>query len=148
MAGVWRSELERLSAVACGIVGFTMQARIISLLAIAIALAACAPPGPPVTENLKLTSLRGTRDGDRLDARAEFSDGSTPLAVDLHFRIGAPTELTSGSWPSGSVRARSVTFLGGQNSSPSIGGTFELLGPDGKVRYVVRIPVTELRTRL
>jgi hypothetical protein len=101
----------------------------------------------------KLGALRGTRDGDRLDARAMFSDSSSTLTMEMHFQIGSPTTLRSGTWQwtrnnqlsSGTVAARSVTFLGGQNGPPSIGGSFDLLGSDGARLYRVNIPVTELK---
>ena len=109
-------------------------------------------------ENLSLFtlhSLRGTRDGDRLRTQAMFSDSSSILTVEMHFAIGSPTTLESGGWNwarnnqmlSGSVAARSVTFLGGQDGPPSIGGTFDLLGSDGAAHYRVTIPVTELKVK-
>ena len=102
-----------------------------------------------------LHSLAGTRDGDRLHAQAIFSDSSSILTLELNFAIGSPTTLESGVWRwsrsdqllSGAVASRSVTFLGGQDGPPSIGGTFDLLGPDGLARYRVNIPVTQLKTR-
>jgi hypothetical protein len=102
-----------------------------------------------------LHSLAGTRDGDRLHAQALFSDSSSILTVEMHFAVGSPTTLESGGWrwsrggqlQSGSVSSRAVTFLGGQDGPPSIGGTFDLLGPDGVTRYRVNIPVTQLKTR-
>jgi hypothetical protein len=102
-----------------------------------------------------LQSVAGTRDGDRLHAQAIFSDSSSILTVELHFAIGSPTTLESGVWRwsrsgqllSGAVASRSVTFLGGQDGPPSIGGTFDLLGADGVARYRVNIPVTQLKTR-
>jgi hypothetical protein len=102
-----------------------------------------------------LHSVAGTRDGDRLRAQAIFSDSSSILTVELHFAIGSPTTLESGAWRwsraglilSGAAASRSITFLGGQDGPPSIGGTFDLLGPDGVARYRVSIPVTQLKTR-
>jgi len=101
-----------------------------------------------------LVSLRGMRDAERLDAQAVFSDSSSMLTLELRFVIGAPTKLVRGSWrwareheTAGTVAERSVKFLGGQNGPPSIGGTFELLDAKGKARYLVTIPVTEVRTR-
>lgn len=129
-------------------------------------LGACASPKGPAVEDLvthenltifKLGSLRGTRDGDRLDAQAMFTDSSSMLTIEMRFAIGAPnTTLESGVWQwtrnnqplSGNISARSVTFLGGQSGPPSIGGSFDLLGPDGAPRYRVTIPVTELKARL
>lgn len=126
-------------------------------------LASCGPSKRTPVEDLAgheplssftLHSLAGTRDGDRLQARAIFSDSSSILTVELHFAIGSPTTLESGGWRwarggqllSGAVGSRSVTFLGGQDGEPSIGGTFDLLGPDSIARYRVNIPVTQLKT--
>lgn len=99
-------------------------------------------------------SMAGTRDGGRLHAQAIFSDSSSILTVEMHFAVGSPTRLESGAWRwprggqllSGGVVSRSVTFLGGQDGPPSIGGTFDLLGADGVARYRVNIPVTQLKT--
>jgi hypothetical protein len=127
-------------------------------------LVACGgPKGPPVEdlvrhENLSLFtlhSLHGTRDGDRLRTQAVFSDSSSMLTMELRFVIGSPTTLESGAWNwarnnqmlSGAVAARSVTFLGGQDGPPSIGGTFDLLGSDGAARYRVIVPLTELKVK-
>jgi hypothetical protein len=104
----------------------------------------------------KLGSLRGTRDGDRLVAQAMFTDSSSMLTIDMHFAVGTPTTLESGMWRwarnnrlmTGTVTGRSVTFLGGQDGPPSIGGSFDLLGPDGAAKFRVSIPLTELKTRL
>ncbi len=101
----------------------------------------------------KLQAIEGKRDGDRLDARALISDSSSMLTMDLHFAIGSPTVLQSGSWQwtrtgqllSGSVVSRSVTFLGGQDGPPSIGGSFDLLNSSGAAQYRVALPVTELK---
>jgi hypothetical protein len=109
-------------------------------------------------ENLslfQLHSLRGTRDGDRLQAQAVFSDSSSILTMELNFAIGSPTQLGSGTWRwsrnnqmmSGAISARSVTFLGGQDGPPSIGGAYDLLDSGGNARYRVTIPVTALPER-
>jgi hypothetical protein len=102
----------------------------------------------------KLGSLRGTRDGDRLDAQAMFTDSSSILTIELHFAVGSPTRLDSGNWrwqrsgrrDTGNVTARSVSFLGGQDGPPSFGGTFDLVS-NGAALYRVTIPLTELKTR-
>ncbi len=99
--------------------------------------------------------MRGTRDGDRLRTVATFSDSSSILTVEMHFAIGSPTRLESGTWRwsrnnqlrSGTVTERSVTFLGGQDGPPSIGGTYGLVGSDGAALYRVTIPVTELKVK-
>jgi len=135
------------------------------LCCVAVFLWACAtPPKPPVEdlsgrENLSLftlAQLRGTRNGDRLDAEAKFEDGSSTFTVEMRFVIGTPTRLQSGRWQrtrgsaltSGSVAERSVMFLGGQDGPPSIGGRFDLLDPSGAAEYRITIPATELKTKL
>jgi hypothetical protein len=134
-----------------------------AFIILCILLAGCRGSQRPAVQDLangadlslfKLQVLRGTRDGDRLAAQAMFSDTSSILTVELHFAIGSPTTLQSGTWKwsrsgnlqTGSVAARSVTFLGGQDGPPSIGGSFDLLGANG-AQYRVNIPLTELRQR-
>ncbi len=137
-----------------------------SLLSCALVLMiACAkPPRVPVEdlsgrENLSaytLKEVRGTRNGDRLDAEAQFGDGSSVLTVEMRFDIGAPTKLHSGRWQwsrdgrliGGSVGERSVMFLGGQDGPPSIGGRFDLIETDGLARYRITVPTTELTLKL
>ena len=130
-----------------------------------VLLASCArAPKPPVEDlsgrenlsSLTIQQVRGTRDGGRLDAEVEFSNGSSSLKVEMTFAVGAPTKLTSGRWEwmrdgsqnSGTVAERSVMFLGGQNGPPSFGGRFELLDPAGVAQYLITIPTIELRTKL
>lgn len=129
-----------------------------------VLLAACGEPKRAAVQDLAsqetlssfaLHSVAGTRDGERLHMQAIFSDSSSILTVEMHFAIGSPTTLESGVWRwsrsgqllTGGVASRSVTFLGGQDGPPSIGGTFDLLGTDGQARYRVNIPVTQLKTR-
>jgi hypothetical protein len=98
-----------------------------------------------------IQSVQGVRDGDRLRAQVLISDSSSILTLDLHFAIGSPTTLQSGEWRwsrpgqmlKGAVSARSVTFLGGQDGPPSIGGTFDLGGAAGAT-YRVNLPLTVL----
>ena len=123
-------------------------------------LAGCARPDRPPLENLgshrsvpyvRIQSVRGVRDGDRLAAQVLLSDSSSVMSVDLHFAIGSPTRLESGAWRwslpqgllEGTVSARSVTFLGGQDGPPSIGGTFDLNNPVGST-YRLTLPLTVL----
>ena len=134
------------------------------LLCCALFLIACGGTKRPAVEDLalhenlslfKLHSLRGTRDGGRLQAQAVFSDSSSILTMEMRFAIGSPTTLESGTWrwsrnnqmTSGSIAARSVTFLGGQDGPPSIGGTYDLRDSGGAARYRVTIPVTALPER-
>ena len=63
-----------------------------------------------------------------------------------------PTQLESGTWNGlggeGAVHERASTFLGGQSGPPSIGGSFDLLAPDGRPLYRVAIPVQPLKDPL
>jgi hypothetical protein len=101
-----------------------------------------------------IQSVRGVRDGDRLTAQVLISDSYSILTLDLHFAVGSPTTLQSGTWQwsrpdhyvsllMGTVSARSVTFLGGQDGPPSIGGTFDLTNAYGTACRVT-IPLTSL----
>ena len=104
-----------------------------------------------------LQSVAGVRDGDRLQAQVIISDSSSILSIEMQFAIGSPTTLQSGTWrwehtgqlTTGTVQARSVTFLGGQDGPPSIGGTFDLIDSNdassGVAQYRVHIPVTPLK---
>ena len=137
----------------------------LSLCCVVGLLASCTkPPNPPVEDlsgrenvsSFTLGQVRGTRNGDHLDAEAEFVDGSSMLRVEMGFIIGVPTKLKSGRWQwtrdgrltSGTVTERSVMFLGGQDGPPSIGGRFDLLDTTGVAKYRITIPTTELRVKL
>jgi len=134
------------------------------LLCWTLALAGCGGPKRPAVQDLSgrqnlslftLQSIHGARDGDRLRTLATFSDSSSILTVEMRFAIGSPTKLESGTWrwsrnnqlQTGTVAARSVTFLGGQDGPPSIGGTYDLVGGDGVAPYRITIPVTELKVK-
>jgi len=114
-----------------------------SALLFALLLAGCARSSAPLLRDLsgredlsrfKVHSASGIRDGDHLTAQVLISDSSSILTVNLRFAVGSPTTLESGDWQwsrpgnrlQGIVSARSVTFLGGQDGPPSIGGTFDL----------------------
>jgi hypothetical protein len=130
------------------------------LLASVLVLGGCAKHDRKPLEDLsghadlsafKIQSVRGVRDGDRLSAQVLISDSSSILTLDLHFAIGSPTTLDSGAWQwsrsgrllNGAIAARSVTFLGGQDDGPSIGGTFDLTN-GGNALYRVNLPLTLL----
>ena len=124
-----------------------------------LALAACARTRRHPLQDLSghqdlsqytIQSVHGVRDGDRLAAQLLISDSSSIMSLDLHFAIGSPTTLASGIWDwsqpgsslHGMVTAQSVTFLGGQDDGPSIGGVFDLTGDGTRVR--VTLPLTVL----
>jgi hypothetical protein len=123
-------------------------------------LAACGPgPTAPVervggaqdVSAFALRSLEGGRDGERLEVQAVYGDGTGTLLVRLRFDVTPPARLTSGTWSGlaseGRVRQRSMTFLGGQSGAPSIGGRFDLSGPDDRTLYRISIPLQELKQR-
>jgi|HubBroStandDraft_4_1064222.scaffolds.fasta_scaffold289532_2 hypothetical protein len=129
------------------------------VLVLCLVIAGCARSGRPVLQDLsghedlsifKLQTVGGVRDGDRMAVQVLISDSSSILGLDLHFAIGSPTTLESGAWRwsrsagvlNGTVSARSVTFLGGQDGPPSIGGTFDLTGSEAV--YRVNLPLTVL----
>lgn len=127
-------------------------------IAVFLLLASCSGAKHALVEDLnqredfglmRVGSARGIRDGDRLSAQLLITDSSNILTMDLHFLVTPPTHLESGSWTfsrgtGGRVEARSITFLGGQSGPPSLGGTFDLLDPQGKTRFRVHLPTTLL----
>jgi hypothetical protein len=135
-----------------------MQRR--GVLILCLAFVSCAPSERRPLQDLSghrdlyrfvLQSVHGVRDGDRMAVQVLISDSSSFLTLDLHFAIGSPTTLQSGTWRwslpgdlrEGTVSARSVTFLGGQDDPPSIGGIFDLTGAGGYA-YRVTLPLTVL----
>ena len=157
------AEGEKAGASLTGVRDITLPSLRRYFLFVCALLAMCGCGGPKRAgvedlrgrENLtqyKLESLRGVRDGDRLHAQATFTNAATPLVIDMQFAVGPRTILRAGEWhwnrngaaESGRVRARSVTFLGGQSGAPSIGGRFDLLTDSGAARYRVTIPVSQL----
>ena len=81
-----------------------------------------------------------------------YGDGSRQLRADLRFKVTPPTRLESGTWMGlagqGSVEQRAVIFLGGQSGPPSVGGRFDLIGPDQRALYRVNIPLQPLKDPL
>ena len=102
--------------------------------------------------NFALTSLKGTRDGERVAVQAVYGNGSRSLTVQLRFRLTPQAKLERGTWAGlageGSVQERSVTFLGGQSGPPSIGGRFDLIGSGDRAMYRVTIPLQPLKNPL
>jgi len=101
----------------------------------------------------RMTSLTGIRDGDLLPVRIVFEAPFSNLRMDLLFRIDFPTRLESGQYHwerldtalQGSVRASSVTFLGGQSDNPNLGGVFRLLSATGDPMFKVTLPTSEVK---
>lgn len=109
------------------------------------------PSGHEDLSRFTIQSVTGVRDGDRLNAQVIISDSSSILTLDFHFFIGPQTTQRLSSWrwsrpdglKSGMIAARSITFLGGQDDGPSIGGTFTLLEGSNET-YRVNLPLTVL----
>jgi hypothetical protein len=97
-------------------------------------------------------SLTGLRDGDQFRSELVVGDRDGVLTMQMQFRIGVPTKFDSGSYVwkrkdapeiQGSVRAAAVTFQGGQDGPPSLGGTFQLVSDDVSL-YEVKLPATHV----
>lgn len=138
-----------------------MNNRVTSVVVATMLLTACGRPQSPRLERIAdqtelpahaLRSLTGYGDADVLHTKVILAADSSMLTLDLRFRIGVPTRLDEGSylWQQtdtvlrGPVEQVSATFLGGQSGRASIGGTFDLLSPDGKRLFKVRIPVRQV----
>src|SRR5436190_12776840 len=98
----------------------------------------------------RLRSMTGIRDGDKLLSQVVVGDTTGTLTMQMKIQIGVPPRLEIGNYTwqkkdspptQGLVRASSVTFLGGQNGPPSLGGMFQLISDDVPL-YDVRIPTT------
>jgi len=102
-----------------------------------------------------LRSMTGTRDGDQLVSEMVIGDNSGTLIMHMKFKIGVPIRLETGDYVweragapqiQGSVRAEAVTFLGGQDGPPSLGGSFQLIANDLPL-YDVKVPSTPINTQ-
>jgi len=100
----------------------------------------------------RLRSLTGIRDGDKLLSEAVIGDNTGTLTMQMKFQIGVPTKLEFGNYvwqkkdspqTQGTIRANAVTFQGGQDGPPSLGGAFELISNDVPL-YEVRMPSTKV----
>jgi hypothetical protein len=127
-----------------------------ALLAVLVLLLGCgtdsarvedlASESAPAT-GFELQSATGDRDGDRTEARFEFSDGTRTLVVELTLSYDPQPVLAGGRWSlgadGGSIRAESVRFVGGQGEGPSVGGVYVLGDEDGD-RFRVHLPLTRV----
>jgi len=98
--------------------------------------------GKTIPMPLKLASLNGTRDGDKVTAEARFSSGGDNAQMNVRLRLVPPAEFVSGTYRmtvggqtiEGIVECLSLDYQGGQNSVPSMGGRF-ILKPDYRVTF-------------
>ena len=106
----------------------------------------------PVALPLKFDGLYGLRDGASVNAEARFSDGADIVTMKIAIYLRPPAEFRSGSYEatiggkksSGSVECPSLTFQGGQEALPTVGGLFVLKDEQNRSLYRIRIPATTL----
>jgi hypothetical protein len=112
--------------------------------------------GQSVHLSLKFESMFGMRDGDAVAAAPVFTNGMDAIRLDLHVRLGPPIAFVSGSFKAtvenqtveGPVVCDSLSFLGGQNALPSVGGLFRLQdNATGRTVYRVSMPPTPITRR-
>jgi hypothetical protein len=104
---------------------------------------------------LKFDSMFGMRDGESVTATPVFADGSDTVRMTLHVHLGPPITFVSGNYQAsvggraseGSVVCDSLSFLGGQNALPSVGGIFVLRDSNGRSLYRVKMPATPIARR-
>ncbi|HET6350481.1 MAG TPA: hypothetical protein VFH88_15495 [Candidatus Krumholzibacteria bacterium] len=134
---------------------------ILALLVAVMALAGCGrtekatletyEKGEYRPETVTAFELTGARDGATTHATATYTlaDGNH-VRVELQVGYNPTPVLNEGHWyldarqpEEGEVRAESVKFLGGQGSSPSVGGSFWLTR-NGAPRFRAVIPAQPL----
>jgi hypothetical protein len=101
---------------------------------------------------LKLTGLKGTRDGATVNVQASFADGTDTGQMSLVLQLNPTAECRSGTHrveiagqtTEGLVECVSISFQGGQNALPSVGGVFVLKDAQTRPMYRVRIPTTPM----
>jgi hypothetical protein len=101
---------------------------------------------------LKFESMFGGRDGESVRAEPVFTNGADSIRMNLYVRLGPPISFVSGNYRAsvggqtreGSVVCDSLSFLGGQNALPSVGGVFRLQDSNAQTVYRVRMPPTPI----
>jgi hypothetical protein len=102
---------------------------------------------------LKFAFMVGVRDGELVRAAPVFKDGMDAMRLDLRVRLGPPITFVSGSYHAtigdrameGPVVCDSLSFLGGQNALPSVGGVFRLQdNSTGGTVFRVTMPPTPI----
>ena len=134
--------------------------RLAGTLASILFVSACGPANPGLesfeeTEWIALgpvvvASMSGQRRGADVEATGVFTWGEDSMTLSMTFVLGPPARFVEGRHSSriggesfeGVVSAESVTFLGGQNAEPSVGGVFLFENPASGVRYRLRFPPT------
>ncbi len=109
--------------------------------------------GQPVVLPMKLDSVSGLREGETVKARIVFRDGAETAEIRITVKLGPPPEFTSGTYQTSmggssdrhDVECRSLSFLGGQNAMPSVGGIFLLKDSQQRTIYRVTMPATPIQ---
>ena len=132
------------------------------VLGLSLHLLACTPRGPSLERfeqsgwvelgPVVIESMSGQRTGSDVRATGVFSHGDDRMTLSLVFVLGPPARFVGGYQNSriagesveSAVSSESVTFLGGQNALPSIGGVFVFENPTDGSRYRLRFPPTLL----
>jgi hypothetical protein len=104
---------------------------------------------------LKFESMSGMRDGESVTAAPLFANGGESVRMTLRIRLGPPITFVSGEYRAdvggqtseGRVVCDSLSFLGGQNALPSVGGIFRLQDANGHTVYRVSLPPTPITRR-
>lgn len=93
------------------------------------------------------------RDGEFVRAVPVFKDGMDVIRLDLHVRLGPPIAFVMGTYNArignrtteGPVVGDSLSFLGGQNALPSVGGIFRLQdNSTGRTIFRITMPPTPI----
>jgi len=129
------------------------MSRVFVLFALVFAVS-CAREQAP-TLPLKFDGIFGLRDGATVNAEARFVDGADRVTMNIKLYLRPPAEFSSGTYQAmiggkmttGNVECPSLTFQGGQEALPTIGGLFLLKDDQNRTVYQVRIPATKLVRR-
>jgi hypothetical protein len=108
--------------------------------------------GQSTTLPFKLQTMSGIRNGASVNAQARFGDGSDSGQMNLEIHLGPPPQFVSGTYRvtmagqtrEGIVDCESLSYLGGQADTPSVGGTFVFKDSEGRAIYRLKMPPTAM----
>lgn len=104
---------------------------------------------------LELVAFEGLRDGAAVQVEALFNHENDSAKMNLLLHLTPAAECKSahyqltfdGQTTEGPVECSSLSFLGGQNAQPSVGGVFLLKDRENRPAYRVTIPTRVLSRR-
>ena len=141
---------------------FLFRSSLVCILMSGFVASGCGPADPGLERfeetgwvelgPVNVESMIGDRRGSDVDATGVFTLGEDRMMLSMEFVLGPPARFVEGRHSSrigqasfeGPLSAESVTFLGGQNARPSIGGVFVFENLTDGVRYRLRFPPTPL----